>query len=973
MTYTFEDYEIDTVLFEVRRGGVRSNVEPQVFNLLVYLIQNRDRVVTREELLEKVWCDRFVSDATLSSCIRAVRKALGDSGSRQTVIQTVHGRGFRFTAGITEFDDLSPSRAVVSSAPLHESSVWTGTTISPVTRSAEIFGRDGDLLALNGAWHRATEGERQVVFVTGEAGIGKSALLEAFVAGVRGPAGVGWGNCLDLKGIAEPYMPVLAALGQLVRDDRDGSFLSCLRHCAPTWLHQLPWLTAEGTAGPGEVPTAERMIREILEALDAMSRTKPVLIVLDDLHWSDASTMDFLRAAAMRQEPARLMIAGSYRPASLDNGSRAVDSLQSELRIRGRCIRLALAPLHEEAIARCLHQRTGHEPHPDLVRMLAQRTDGNPLYLRSLVDYYLANVSSPGTGTSDHILLTSIPEDLAAVVLDQLQQMPDAARRLLELAAVAGMEPSLAAVTAASGEDAERVEERLEAMARQQVFLRDNGEERWPDGTVSISLRFVHTVHRDIIYDHITGSRRRRAHAAIARFLEAAFTDEGPGRVIEVAHHYTLGGEPLKAAWHLLAAARQALRRSGHQEAVDFAARGLLLLDGHPRNGVDPLLEIDLNLLLGSAAVATRGWADPEAERAFVRASELARQVQAFDQFSSALYGLATLHEFRGNYLTAQRLLAERATLPIVLSSPERQLETRELQACSCFHQGAFDEAIVHVDAGLAVYDEEKHRLVIAAYGEEPGVCLNDWRALALLFRGHVAEARKHIAESLRLARRPDRTFSLAYALMQAATFHQHLGEVVRTAQLAMEAQGLAETPGFLYRRAVAGVMIGWAHAVMHDPERGLAIIREGIERHGATGAAMDRPLYLALMARAETLCGRPERGLDVLEEALSLVGEPRPFFYESELYRLRAELTHEVGGSERRIRDDIDTALTIARRQHARLLELRTLTSASRLANSFQKKDAMEKLGQTLARFSNEDDGPDIEEAKQVLLMSSA
>ena len=215
MIHAFGDCELDTERFELRRKGERHHVEPQVFDVLVYLVEHRDRLVAREELLAQVWGHSYVSEATLSSRLMAARKAIGDSGRAQALIRTVRGRGYQFVGEVKRDGTLAPAQP-------------------PSARV--LVARDEELGRLQEALEAALAGERSTVFVTGEAGVGKTTLVEAFLAQARDKAALlmARGFCLEHRGTGEPYMPVLEALGRLCGERAGAPLLEALRARAPT-------------------------------------------------------------------------------------------------------------------------------------------------------------------------------------------------------------------------------------------------------------------------------------------------------------------------------------------------------------------------------------------------------------------------------------------------------------------------------------------------------------------------------------------------------------------------------------------------------------------------------------------------------------------------------------------------------------------------------------------------------------------
>ncbi len=306
--YDFGDVRLDLDRFELLRGGVPQRVEPQVLEVLAYLVRHRDRLVGKQELMDQVWRDRFVSDSAITSRIKAARRATGDDGDRQRVIRTVHGRGYRFVAPLTEpAIHQRPSR----------------------TPSAPCVGRAGQLAALRAAFSAAESGVRQVVLVSGEPGNGKTALIDAFLAGLP-PAAAGLvavGQCHPV-GAGEPYAPVLDALFELAKGPAARAVRRHLDELAPGWLLQLPALVdashAASLATRTLGSTPERMLREALGLLDTLATIDggPLVLVLEDLHWADRGTVDLLTALARRRGPAPMLLMGTYRHNDLDAGGR---------------------------------------------------------------------------------------------------------------------------------------------------------------------------------------------------------------------------------------------------------------------------------------------------------------------------------------------------------------------------------------------------------------------------------------------------------------------------------------------------------------------------------------------------------------------------------------------------------------------------------------------------------------------------
>jgi predicted ATPase len=333
--------------------------------VLNQLVGRFGQLVTKEQLLAAVWPETFVGDAVLKVAIRQLRDALDDDPKAPLFIETAHRRGYRFIGQIADSGNFP----------------------------AEI----------------PTFRDRQIVFVTGEAGIGKTALVDTFArfVGFDPKIQLGRGQCLEQYGTSEAYLPILEAIGRLCR--QQSHVVDVLRAHAPMWLLQMPSLlsSSEREVLSREVlgATRERMLREIGDALDELTSDQPLVLILEDLHWSDRSTLDLISYLATQRAPAQLMLIGTYRAAELIASGHPLRAVKQELLAKQQCEELALDYLSEESIAKYLSVRFASNRFPDeLARLIHQRTEGNPLFMVNAVDYLvneelLVNDKGPwGTG-----------------------------------------------------------------------------------------------------------------------------------------------------------------------------------------------------------------------------------------------------------------------------------------------------------------------------------------------------------------------------------------------------------------------------------------------------------------------------------------------------------------------------------------------------------------------------------------------
>jgi DNA-binding winged helix-turn-helix (wHTH) protein/predicted ATPase len=945
--YWFGDCELDLLRYELRRGGRPRHLEPQVFEVLSYLVRNRDRVVTKNELLDQVWGSRFVTESALTSRLKAARRAVGDSGREQRVIRTVHGRGYRFLAPVQEGGQGTPGPAALP-API---------------------GREAELQRLAALLELAAAGRRQVVFVTGESGIGKTTLVEAFAegAGRRDGLLVARGQCLEHRGTPEPYLPILDALARLCREQGE-ALVALLSRVAPTWLVQMPALVGaddrEDLERRALGGTRERMLREAAEALEAIGSDRPLALVVEDLHWADPSTVDLVQWLARRDTAARLLLVGTYRPADARAAGHPIGEAGADLRLRELAHELRLDALDVPAVRAVLERRLdGAEVPEELARFVHQRTDGVPLFVTQLAQAWTDSGVLRRTGSRWELVRRDAdpPDDLRRLIELQLERLDADDLGMLEAAAVSGVEFPAAAAAAGAAATTEEVERRLAALARHGGVLRAAGPVDWPDGTVSAGFAFAHDLHRAVLYNRIPAGRRAGMHAAIAVRLEQAYRSAAAEHVTELATQFLHGRDDRKAAQYLQAAAEQALRRSAHREAIQHLDALLRVLERLPEGADRDNAELHAQMSLGPALIATRGFAAPEVEAAYARARDLCVLLGRPRELSLMLHGLAAVNEFRGRYHVSEELLQQ----VLRIGDAELDVEAHELLACSTFHQGKAARAVRYAEQGLALYDEERHHPYLAPYGEHPAVSCHDWAALALWFLGHPDSALVHAEQALDLAR--EHPYSLASAEVQLTYLYQYRGEPAETLRWAERAIATASEHGFPIRSAQASILRGWARTALGAGD-GLAELRAGLAAYLATGAELDHPYYLGLLGDALASTAGADHGLAVLDEAIGMVGATRPFYYLAELHRLRGDLLARDRDRTDQAARAYDLAVEIAAGQAARSPQLRAAIGLWRLPQPSRPDGTSALLQRLYGQFDEGFGTPDLLAARALL-----
>lgn len=910
MIYAFGPFELDTRVFELRHRGAVVAVEPQVFNVLAYLAEHRDRLVSKEELLEKLWPDRFVAETTLTSRLKAARKAVGDDGKAQNVIRTVHGRGYRFVADVrlADGDEAAP--------------------VAPA-RPVGFVGREQELARLHRALTIATGGQRQIVFVAGEAGAGKTTLVEAFLDRDCGaPMFVARGQCVEHRGSGEPYMPILDALGRLCRGPHGARTIDLLRREAPSWLLQLPWLLSDEEASLlAARASGDRMLRELSMLLERMSEEMPVVLVLEDLHWSDSATLEAIDLLARHTHPARLLMIATFRPTERV-------AIARELRARGQCERIELPLLAPDEIDAYLRQRLpGAAFVLELARLLHERTSGNPLFVGNLVGSWIARgwirerEGEWTLNTPFATLETDVPESLQQLIEKRFAELEAEDCRVLETASILGREFAIALLAATLDLDTESVEQRCELLARSGRFLTAAGTEPWEDMLAS-RFAFTHDLYVDVLYGRVSEGRRVRMHRQAGLALERAWRGRERERATELALHFQRAGDDARAIHYLGINAEQAMQCSAYREAVLHFTAALELLARIAPSAERDRTELAIRSGLAPALIGTRGWADAFAEENYQRGCELAQKLGDRAAHSQLLYGMAGMHEYRGNYRVAERLTRERLAFDGD-DALANAVESHELLACSMMHQGRFPECVEHGERAVAAaerkggaLDLNTQHVVVRAHG---------WMSLALVFLDRHDEALAHSNLAVRLAEAQSDELARASAFIQAALLHFHRREPSECRRLSRAAEAIALERRLPFHLSCARVLLGWSSSLDGAHREALQGVREGIRMSLAIGARLEVPLFLAILSECLGRAGERKEAFDALDEAFAHVGRGRSFFFVPELYRMSADLLLARGDRDT-ARAALEEALLTAREQESPLFASRVAESMWRV-----------------------------------------
>lgn len=977
----FGPFTLDVEEGRLRRGTKEIVLRPKSCAVLLHLLEQPGQLVSKEELIRAVWPGVAVTDTVLKVCVREIRKALGEKAALPEFIETSPRRGYRFIAKVAE---STPPPAAVS----HDALV-------------NVVDREKELGQLTTWLEQADGGERKIVFVTGEPGVGKTTLVDLFLhrAAVHERMRIGRGQCLERYGQGEAYLPILEALGRVCREPGGERLTALLHQYAPSWLAQMPALVEDEELARlqrrVQGTTHERMLREVTEAIEAFAAEKGLALILDDLQWSDYSTLELISYLAHLRQRVRLMVIGTYRPAEVALANHPLHGVKQELLAHGHCEEIALERLSEAEVAEYVTRRLGEGPRQAaLGRIIYTRTEGNPLFMVNLVKYTLAHelTGAPaGDGETDAVasaLEQSLPDSLRQIIEKQIDALGTITLPLLEVASVVGVTFSAAAVAAGAKAGVEEVERDLDEVAERGHVLEKREIEQWPDGTVSACYAFAHRFFQQVLYERLGDAHRVRVHRLIGERKEAAYGNRAAQIAGELALHFELGRDYRRAVLYHWQAAENALRSNAHREAVSHLRAALEQLGQLPDDTERTQHELVLQATLGRALQRLEGPAAPDCEAAYARALELCQQAGwEAPQLFPVLLGLCASQLARGDLHAAAELGERAMRIAEAASDPELLSQAHVALGSARYWRGELPQARQHLEQSVAlaraVSSGSAFELI---YPFDQRVRSLATLSLVLYVQGYPDQALARTQEALTLAAESSSPFDLCSARVLTAVVHQFRGDAPATRSESEAAVELGVPHGFALFSAAAAVLRGWALAESGEMGPGIEAMREGLDAFRKTGTRIMLAYLLAVLVEAYADAGRAEEARNLLAEAEE-IGKIGSHLYQAELQRLRAELSLPqpsarerasppktarplaASGTVSEAEQLLQRALDTARRQQAKAWELRAAVSLSRLWQSQGKRrEAHALLADVYGWFTEGFDTSDLRAAKALL-----
>jgi predicted ATPase/class 3 adenylate cyclase len=834
-----------------------------------------------------------------------------------------------------------------------------------------LVGREHEIGLLLERWGRAKEGEGQVVLLVGEPGIGKSRLVRALRGRLESEPHTALSHYCSPHHQTSPLYPVTSLLERAagfaaddptaVRLDKLEALLALSTdngRAVAQLLAPLLSLATDERYPPLDMSPhrqKERTLEVLADQLLGLAAHRPVLALYEDVHWADPTSLELLDLVVDRVRGAPALVLITFRPEFVPPWTRYA-----------HVTALTLSRLSRRQGAVMVERLSAGKALPATVLdQIVAKTDGVPLFVEELTRAVLETNLLRAEG--DHYVLVgplppmAIPTTLQESLLARLDRLASA-REVAQVAAAIGREFSHELLAVAALVPESDLQAALDDLVESGLVFRRGTP---PQATYS----FKHALVQDAAYATLVRAKRQRLHAGIAAAIEQHFPETVQAQPELLAHHYTEAALAEPAIEYWLKAGQRAIARSAMAEALAQLRNGLDLLAGLPETD-RRRQELDLQVALGVALMATQGWAAPEAGRANARARELCEQIGSAAQLWPVLYGQWVFHAVRAEHDVARELAEE-----LLRRAQEHQDAAATVVAHRILGTGAFWRGEVAAARGplertLALYDPERHHSLAFLYVQDPRVAALSGLSWALFTLGYPEQAQARSREAFDAARELAHSNTLAYALLFGCFFEQFRGARRDAQDRAEMLVALATEQNFPHFLAAATMVQGWALTEAGDVETGLAQLRQGLPAWRATGAGLYEPYFLGLQAEGHGRAGSVHEGLDLVAKALRRVEETGERWFEAELHRLAGELMlqlpeTDLAGAEARLWQ----ATTIARLQNAKLWELRAATRLARLwIEQDRRGEAHDLLAPLYSQFTEGFGTPDLQVAQAIL-----
>lgn len=865
-----------------------------------------------------------------------------------------------------------------------------------VTASNPLVGREQELAFLEDCWHRAQAGSSSLALISGEVGVGKTRLVEEFARRLRWQGSrVLWGRCYEFEH-ALPYQPIAEALRTSLPTLPDVELagipewvLKEVARLAPEALERRgvrqdqPELRLRGarsarpeqTAASGLDPDQERLFDGVARVLAELSSSGALLVVLEDLHWASASTLQLLHHLVRHLSNDPVLFVGTFRPEDIDR-QHPLPELHRQLSRDGLAQQLDLPRLTPACVTTIIEGMSGAG---EAVRPLAERlyreTEGNPFFLmesiKALFEMGVVQLKE-GVWQGDFALASEAKPPLTASLSDAVQarvrRLGENAQAGLGLAAVLGREFNFEPLNEAWGKGEEATLETLDELLRHRLI-----EERF--GPAERDFAFTHHKIQEVVYQGLSRQRRFHLHARAGAAMEIIHAADLETRAGELAYHFEqacLQDKSLysKAVHYLLQAGQQAVRQSANQEAVSYYQRGLDILHSQPETEGRMQQEVELQIALAVPIVAARGYASPQVRRIYDRANDLCQKLGDTPDSFTSLVGLTRYYGVSGDFETGYKLAGQLLAIARAAQENDLLLEADRQMGGILFGAGRLKEARNCFEDGLALYDLSQHERYANRFGHDPVVTCLGYLSMTLWLLGYPDQARIQGDKLYDLIPYMTHSSSQAYAychLAKQACLRRDAPTALEYAEAAIHITRLRGLPSW---EALAAAFKGWALCALGQITEGWALLEESIQAWRARSLTHWSPFLLSLQAQAALNMQLLEDGSNAVATGLEIGQNSGDWYWLAELHRLQGELLKASGSNDGSVEAHFHQAIETARRQDAMMLELRAALSLARLwQEQGRPRAAREALAPIYDWFTEGFETCDLQEANKLLM----
>ena len=886
---------------------------------------------------------------------------------------------YRLVQGYFDCEALGAQALRGVAAPVHvyrvlQDSGARGRLDVAVTKGlTPLVGREAEVTLLLERWEQVKAGHGHVVLLSGDAGIGKSRLVQTLKDHVANEPHVRW-ECRSvpyyqntaLYPLTELFQRTLQWQHDETPEEKLGKLEQMLRQYRLPVEESAPLLASLLSLALPEKRypllhlSPQRQRQKALEAIVSLllelAEHHPVLFIVEDLHWTDPSTLELLGLLLDQTPTASLLVLLTCRP-----------HFQPAWYHRSYITEITLNHLSHAHVEQIVIRMTDGKTFPqEVLAQIVERTDGVPLFVEELTKAILE--SGHLTEADGHYALTgslstfAIPAALQDSLMARLDRLISA-KGIAQLGAAIGRQFAYDLLHTVSQLDEATLQRELQRLVDAELVY----QRGLPPQS---SYMFKHALIQDAAYESLLKSTRQQYHQRIAQVLEEQFPETAEAQPELLAHHCTEAGLTAQAVVYWQRAGQQASDRSAYLEAISHLTTGIELLQTLPETSARTQHAVTLHIALGAALQITKGLAAPEVEHAYTQAYALCQQVGETPELVPVLLGLYRFYLGRSQFHMTRELGETLLRLAQRTHDPALTVIAHNTLGDTWFNLGMFPAARMHLEEAIASYTHDQRRALVFRMGPDPGVACRIYAFATLWMLGYPAQALARIHEALALAHELSHPYSLAFVRYWAAMVSQWRRDGSTVHAQAEAAVTLSTEQGFPHWVALGTSLCGWALAMQGQGEAGMAQVRQGIAAYRATGAALNVPYLCTVLAEVCDQLGHTADGLQALAEAHTLVEQQDERWWEAEVCRLRGVvLLRQPGTPQAEAEACFQQALTVARRQQAKSLELRAAMSLSRLWQQQGKRQAAHALlAPVYGWFTEGFDTADLQDAKVLL-----